>query len=246
MTRIVVVPENLRSLSSQLQRAGQEINAISSRVGGALGGLDWEARQKAGVDSQANDARGRASAMASQAEAMARYLIGKAQAFEQADQQGATDLQVVIDKYPIPMPVPTPEPGGTPVSLPSLDTVFDVFKASLSTVSLFVTSLGLDAVKVFAGAGDFFLRKLPNAEAAFRRWEDYNRQDNWNRATADQYQEDARKALEELGVSGLKDTLDLVADKIPKSDVIDEALKKAYDAIGAVGDWIDALGAGKK
>jgi|GEM_PF-3271360 len=246
MTRILVVPEQLRSLSSQLRQTSQELNAMSGRVGSALGGLDWEARQKAGVDGQANDACGRASALATQAETMARYLVNKAQAFAQADQQGAADLQVIIDKYPLPIPVPTPEPGGTTVSLPSLDTIFDVFKASLSTVSLFVTSLGLDAVKVFAGAGDFFLRKLPNAEAAFRRWEDYNRQDNWNRATADQYQEEARKTLEELGVSGLKDTLDLIADKIPKSDVIDEALKKAYDAIGAVGDWIEALGTGKR
>jgi len=149
---------------------------------------------------------------------------------------------------PVSTPTPTPETEGTPtpISLPSLDTVFDVLKASLSTISLFVTSLGLDAFKVFLGAVDFFLRKLPNAEAAFRRLEEYNRQENWDRATAAQYQEEARKALEELGVSGLKDTLDLIADKIPKSDAIDEALKKAYDAIGAVGDWIEALGTGEK
>lgn len=94
MTRIIVVPETLRSLSSQLQRAAQEINAISGRVSGALGGLDWEARQKAGVDGQANDARGRASALASQAETMARYLTGKAQAFEEADRQG---VESVVD-----------------------------------------------------------------------------------------------------------------------------------------------------
>jgi|GEM_PF-1717295 len=110
MTRIVVVPERLHSLSSQLQRTAQEINAIAGRVSGALGALDWEARQKAGVDGQANDARRRAAALASQAETMARYLMNKAQAFEQADQQGAADLQVIIDKYPLPVPVPTPTP----------------------------------------------------------------------------------------------------------------------------------------
>lgn len=111
MTRIIVVPESLRSLSSQLQRAGQEINAISSRVSGALGGLDWEARQKAGVDSQANDARSRASALASQAEALARYLANKAQAFEQADAQSTADLDSVIRQYPVPILIPTPTPA---------------------------------------------------------------------------------------------------------------------------------------
>jgi uncharacterized protein YukE len=110
MTRIIVVPETLRSLSAQLQRAAQEINAVSSRVGGALGGLDWEARQKAGVDGQANDARSRASTLANQAETMARYLTSKAQAFEQADQQGAADLDTVIRQYPLPVPVPAPTP----------------------------------------------------------------------------------------------------------------------------------------
>ena len=110
MTRIIVVPETLRSLSAQLQRAAKEINAVSSRVGGALGGLDWEARQKAGVDGQANDARSRASTLANQAETMARYLTSKAQAFEQADQQGAADLDTVIRQYPLPVPVPAPTP----------------------------------------------------------------------------------------------------------------------------------------
>ena len=88
MTRILVVPEHLRSFSSQLQRTAKELGAISGHVGGALGGLDWEARQKAGVDGMAGDARNRANALASQAETMARYMTSKAQAFEDADRQG--------------------------------------------------------------------------------------------------------------------------------------------------------------
>lgn len=107
MTRILVVPEQLRSLSTQLRQTSRELNAISGRVGGALGELDWEARQKAGVDGVAGDARSRASALASQAETMAQYLIGKAQAFEAADQQGAAALPSV-PTLPFPTPVPTP------------------------------------------------------------------------------------------------------------------------------------------
>lgn len=232
MPRIVVDPERLRALAGELQRAAGDLAAVRGRLG-ALGRLDWEARQKTGVEGQVNDARGRASALAGQAEALARYLNGKAEAFAQADRQGATDLGGVVDANPFPIP---------PVSLPTLDQVFDLLKASLSTIALFVTSLGLDAVKVFAGAADFFLRKLPDAEAAFRRWEEYNRQDNWDRATSLQYQEEARKALDELGVAGLKDAMGLLVDKLPKTDAVEKALGKLYDAVGAVDEWIGALG----
>ncbi len=87
--RIVVVPERLRSLSSQLQLTARELGALSGRVGSALGGLDWETRRKAGVDGWVGDARGRANALAGQAETMAQYLSRKAQAFWDTDQVGA-------------------------------------------------------------------------------------------------------------------------------------------------------------
>jgi uncharacterized protein YukE len=245
--RIIVIPERLDDLSRQMTQATSELRDLEGRLGRALGGLDWQVRQQANVEGQVHSARRQALALADEAGRLARFLTDRAAAFRQADAEGAQALGDAVRPYiippvPVPAPTPTPEPEGTPISLPSLDTVFDVLKASLSTISLFVTSLGLDAVKVFAGAADFFLRKLPNAEAAFRRWEEYNQQDNWDRATAAQYQEEARKALEGLGIGGLKDTLDLIADKIPRSDVIDEALKKAYDAVNAVAEWIEALG----
>lgn len=241
MTRITVTPERLQELSVQFVHTRNDIQDIGDRLDSILGNLDWEVRQQEKVEGQVQSARQQARILAEQTEVLARHLAAKAQAFEQADQQGMAGFQVIFDKYPLPIPISAPESEGPIVSRPSLDTVFDMLNASLSTVSLFVINLGLDAVKVFVGAIDFFLRKLPNAEVAFLRWEDYNRQDNWDRATADQYQEEARKALEELGVSGLKDTLDLIADKIPESDAIDKALKKAYDAIGMAGDWIETL-----
>jgi uncharacterized protein YukE len=248
MVRIKVIPERLEDLAGRMSDTAAQLRDLESRLGYALARLDWQVRQQANIEGQVHAARCQARALAEEAERLVQFLNERAQAFRQVDEEEAQRLGDAVRPYlppvPVPAPTPTPEPEGTPISLPNLDTVFDVFKASLSTISLFVTSLGLDTVKVFAGAADFFLRKLPNAEAAFRRWEEYNRLDNWDwdRATADQYQEEARKALEELGISGLKDTLDLIADKIPKSDVIDEALKKAYDAIRAVEEWIEAVG----
>ncbi|MDY7078821.1 MAG: C39 family peptidase [Chloroflexota bacterium] len=92
MTRILVVPESLRLLSAQLQHAAGDLRAVEGRVGSALGGLAWEARQKAGVDGQANHARSQARALAAQAEDMSRYLAAKAQAFEDADGQGVSSV----------------------------------------------------------------------------------------------------------------------------------------------------------
>jgi hypothetical protein len=111
-----------------LQRTAQEINAIAGRVSGALGALDWEARQKAGVDGQVNDAQRRAAALASQAETMARYLMNKAQAFAQADQQGVADLQVIIEKYPLPVPVPVPTPTPEPEETPAPSAFEEIIK----------------------------------------------------------------------------------------------------------------------
>ena len=113
MPRILVSPDQLRALGARLRQVCGDLRGVEGRVGNALGGLAWEARQKAGVDGQANHARSQARALAAQAEEMGRYLERKAQVFEDADRQSVTDLEVVIDKYPIPTPTPTPTP--TPV-----------------------------------------------------------------------------------------------------------------------------------
>jgi hypothetical protein len=95
MTRILVDPDQLRSLSVRLQQTASDLQGVEGRVGSALGGLAWEARQKANVDGQANHARSQARALAAQADEMSRRLVAKAQAFEEADGQGVELLQVV-------------------------------------------------------------------------------------------------------------------------------------------------------
>lgn len=88
MPRITVRPEQLRSLSAQLQQIADDLHGVSGRMGSAISNLDWEARQKAGVDGQVNDARNRANTLADHALAMSRYLASKAEAFEEADGAG--------------------------------------------------------------------------------------------------------------------------------------------------------------
>jgi len=97
--RILVVPENLHSLSVQLQQVAGDLQGVESRVSGALGGLDWEARHKVGIEGQVGHARNQARALAARAEEMGRYLASKAQAFEEADGQGVGGVGQVAASF---------------------------------------------------------------------------------------------------------------------------------------------------
>ncbi|MEW6573239.1 MAG: glucosaminidase domain-containing protein [Bacillota bacterium] len=88
MSRIIVKPQLLKMLSSQLQRVAGDVQAIEARLSRVMAGLDWEVRSRAGVENQWYNARSLARSTAQCAEAMARFLIYKAQAFEDADRQG--------------------------------------------------------------------------------------------------------------------------------------------------------------
>ena len=96
MARITVIPEQLRSVSSQLGQTAHELRALEGRLNNAISALDWEARQKAGIDSQVAQVRGRIRALAEQAEGLARFLVNKAEAFETADHQSADALDKII------------------------------------------------------------------------------------------------------------------------------------------------------
>jgi uncharacterized protein YukE len=95
MARIVVRPEDLRSLASRLDQSAQALDALAGRIGAAWGGLDWEARQKSGLEGPVSQARSRANACAREAEALARFLKQKAERFEEADAAGSQGLNQI-------------------------------------------------------------------------------------------------------------------------------------------------------
>lgn len=64
MRRIVVDPDQLRILSTQLQQVSQDLHGVAGRVSGAWNGLDWEARQRSGLEGQVNSTRSQANALA--------------------------------------------------------------------------------------------------------------------------------------------------------------------------------------
>lgn len=124
MTRILVVPERLHELSRQMNQAAGQLRNLEGHLGRALGGLDWQVRQQANVEGQVQAARGQARTLAERAEALARFLSERAAAFQQADAEGAQNLETVTAPYlrPVPVPTPTPTPSGRP-SFPSLEEI---------------------------------------------------------------------------------------------------------------------------
>ena len=124
MSRITVNPERLRSLSSELSQAAQALSALEGRLNNAASGLDWEARQKAGIDNQVAHMRSQGRALVAQAERLASYVANKAEAFETADRQSASALDDLIKQHqtPAPAPVPTPAPPAGGVQVPALPT----------------------------------------------------------------------------------------------------------------------------
>jgi hypothetical protein len=93
--RIRVDPDQLRQVAQQMRNASNDLGNVSTRVGNALSGMDFESRQKVGIESQVNQARNQANALASRASELARYLDDRARAFAEADGQGVKGLKQV-------------------------------------------------------------------------------------------------------------------------------------------------------
>lgn len=101
MTRIVVQPEHLRILASQCRRRADALRSVLGNLSGALGSLDWHVREAANVEGAWQSARSRGYTLADQAEALARYLDRKAQAFEEADHVGAAQIGQVAGAFTV-------------------------------------------------------------------------------------------------------------------------------------------------
>jgi drug/metabolite transporter superfamily protein YnfA/uncharacterized protein YukE len=117
MARIVVIPERLEVLALQMRETANTLRDLEGRLGRTLSGLDWEARQQVNVETQLNVARHEAQRLADEADRLSRYLTERANAFRQADAQGAEALGTTMQEYskttmsiPIPKPVAVPNP----------------------------------------------------------------------------------------------------------------------------------------
>lgn len=89
---IAVKPEKLDDLSSRLKKMSGSLQDIESKLQRSLNRLDWETRQKPGIQGNWNRAQKLAQSNISEAESMASFLVRQANAFREADRQGVNSL----------------------------------------------------------------------------------------------------------------------------------------------------------
>lgn len=88
--RILVTPGRLSELAGQFQQVSGGLLDVGHRCQGALASLDWEARQRAGVEGEVQAAVQQARALAERADSLARFLQDAAHRFAEADRQELT------------------------------------------------------------------------------------------------------------------------------------------------------------
>lgn len=107
MAHIVVIPEHLRRVSSNLRINSENIYILATQLRGAANSLDWEVHANTNIDASVNNAYKKALDVAAQLMVLSQFLSRKAQAFEDTDMQCAEGLQVLdasITRFTIDMP----------------------------------------------------------------------------------------------------------------------------------------------
>lgn len=107
MAHIVVIPEHLRRVSSNLRINSENIYTLATQLKGAANSLDWEVHASTNIDASVNNAYKKALDVAAELMVLSQFLSRKAQAFEDTDMQCAEGLQVLdasITRFTIDMP----------------------------------------------------------------------------------------------------------------------------------------------
>lgn len=101
MARIVVIPEHLRRVSSNLKVNSENIYTLATQLRGAANCLDWEVHATTNIDGRVNAACKQARSVAAQLMELSQFLSMKAQAFEDADLSCAANLSTFFTKHPV-------------------------------------------------------------------------------------------------------------------------------------------------
>ncbi|HWI51557.1 MAG TPA: hypothetical protein VNT01_05370 [Symbiobacteriaceae bacterium] len=97
--RILVHPDELTRLSSELRQVAGQLRAAGARLNDAVHGLEWRTGQKLEVDAHVGAVRQLAERLAGQAEEMARFLTTRADLFRSADGQGLGELGAQVSSF---------------------------------------------------------------------------------------------------------------------------------------------------
>ena len=120
--------------------------------------------------------------------------------------------------------------------------LWDGAKTVINTAGFITQVPVIKDVSEAIGAIDFFFKKMPETGTAFRAWEDYNRKmDGWDPVVARQLQEEAKKHLNELGLSGIQDALGFFTEKLGDHNLVGEAVVRLKDAVSVATDWLSTV-----
>jgi hypothetical protein len=97
--RIVVDPEQLRNLAQQIRYANTQLNTTTQLASNTFNGIDFESRQKVGMDVQVEQAITKAKMLTQNGDALAQYLEYKASVFQEADQGCTIGITQIGTKY---------------------------------------------------------------------------------------------------------------------------------------------------
>ncbi|HET6261503.1 MAG TPA: hypothetical protein VFG99_04610, partial [Chloroflexia bacterium] len=92
MPRIIVNPEQLRQLSTQLLQIAEQLRNIDGRLTNSYNNIEFEVQERGQIDGEVMQARSRANELIGLSDSLARRITGKVQAFEEADREGAAGL----------------------------------------------------------------------------------------------------------------------------------------------------------
>jgi uncharacterized protein YukE len=114
MVKIRVTPEHLNQLSHEFSVRATELQAIVERLGHTINNVDLEVRNKAGILGEWQQANTQARNLAQASYHMSLYLERKAQAFQDADQEGASSI-ATMPALGYSLPPATPASGSYPL-----------------------------------------------------------------------------------------------------------------------------------
>lgn len=104
--RILVIPENLRLLASQVEQTAFAIERMGQTISQAAHSLDWEVRRQVEFESGIQNASQQARRLAEEGQMLARFLREAAARFEQADSQSVQALTASFSSRPPALPWP--------------------------------------------------------------------------------------------------------------------------------------------
>lgn len=88
MTRIIVNPENLEQLSSQMRQVALDMEVLDAALESMLESMDWNVREKVRVERLAALGQRQNRQLSLQAGSLSQFLSQRAQAFHEADGAG--------------------------------------------------------------------------------------------------------------------------------------------------------------